>query len=497
MTENETKELLVEHAIGASAAAIVPDPLAAPRYKTGDYRRLGAYAPADRRKTPAVQNADTPPAGLEGGYPSGGLILNVTVLPWPQRYNYYQRFCLDAERFFALRGNPCPSVPYFSYTPQYAQLTHEQLSFYLYFREAARAGTPLSSVPFSYVLLYIYEIINLPRRIAPEDGAAALAALWLFYREEHPILDKYMTEWMCDYCLSRGVALPSTLLPLLPVILKRASLKEFYLSALLSECDGEIPVEALLLSASDYNYRLSKYYGENRDLFDARIPAAVGQALSLLGLAPDPAAMGRVKVERDAFCGSLCAQTVKSRILVEYAAFGRSYAFRRVVTAAAKLAENALRRELKIRPRLKVPEADEALLAAMAAIFPRRGRAAEVDLSYERLYDAPAEGLDYALARRLEGEQSFVVEDEPPVAAPPSFPGEAGGAVPYREALSALLSGEDLVSYARRAGLLPAIVAGALNDYAADALGDAILVPQGDGFALIDDYKEEIRTWLT
>lgn len=532
-TDRIPAEILIEERPAQDlAAAIVPDPCPPnvpdtranphPRpqtYPTADYRRMRSAAPMQTKsETPspvpsAIRNAEALPADHPAVRP-GGLIAQVTVLDWPQRYNYYQRFCTDAERFYAVRGTPCPTEGYFSYIPQYAQLNHGQLQFYFWFRENARAGTYLDTVDLPYILLYIYEIINLPHRIPAEGGAAQLAGLWLFYRGRHPELDRYLPEWMCDYCLTRGVALPESLHPIIPEILPRATLKEFYISA--AAADTLSPA-ALILAASDYSYRSSRYYEAHREAYDRHIPAAVGHALAACGIVPDPAGMRRVRVERDAFCGSLCAQTVKKRILVEYHSFARSYELRRAVTQAVKLAENFVRRGEKIRSRLNTQDTDPAIQAAVCAYFEQEMPAARrktekvpEDLSYEKLYDAPTEGIDFALAHGLEETlavpDAFLTEEEDTVPPPAPIPVGAedepaakAAEIPFRAALAAVADGGSLTAWCKNqpGRNIPAEVAGAINDYAFDAMGDVVLIEEAGDFILLDDYKEEVLSWLT
>lgn len=538
-TERDTAEILIaEESARDLSAAIVPDPCppearanSQPRprpqvYPTADYRRMRQTPLPPRHAetaspTPVVRDATAPAAPAENpAIRPGGLIANVTVLDWPQRYNYYQRFCNDAERFFSVRGAPCPAEGYFSYIPQYAQLHHGQLQFYFWFRENARAGTHLDDVDLPYILLYIYEIINLPHRIPAARGAAQLAGLWLFYRGRHPELDRYLPEWMCDYCLVHGVPLPECLYPIVPEILPRATLKEFYISAVAQ--DG-FSTEAVILAASDYSYRASRYYAAHKEAYDRHIPAAVGQALTACGIAPHPAAMRRVRVERDAFCGSLCAQTVKKRILVEYHSFARSYELRRAVTQAVKLSENFVRRGEKVRSRLNTQDTDPALRAAVSAYFAaempaarRKSEKPAEDLSYERLYDAPTEGIDFTLAHSLE-EISAVPDafpetgaDEPSVSVPavaevPAVESvepieeSTADSVPFAAALSVVAAGGSLAVWCREqpGRVIPAEVAGAINDYAADTMGDIVLAEEAGDFILIEDYKEEVLSWLT
>jgi hypothetical protein len=68
-----------------------------------------------------------------------------------------------------------------------------------------------------------------------------------------------------------------------------------------------------------------------------------------------------------------------------------------------------------------------------------------------------------------------------------------------RTLLHQLLDGTPLTEWCRRQERRedPAAVASALNEYAADVLGDVILEECGGEWQLIDDYREEIRSWIT
>ena len=68
-----------------------------------------------------------------------------------------------------------------------------------------------------------------------------------------------------------------------------------------------------------------------------------------------------------------------------------------------------------------------------------------------------------------------------------------------RELLTALLSGESLTEWCRRQSTRqdPQSLADALNEMAADRIGDIILESDGDNWTLIEDYREDIASWIT
>ncbi|MBQ3638784.1 MAG: TerB N-terminal domain-containing protein, partial [Clostridia bacterium] len=168
---------------------------------TGSYRRHTPPRPpirqADRTESPRRRSAGS--VEVKNYSPGGKLIRTVSVRTWESDTEFYNRFLADAARS---HETPCPDpdislepVPYSSFVPQYAHMNLNQLNYYRWMRENIRRGvTP--SADFSYVLLYIYEILNLPDRIPPERGAELLSRIWLGYRGAYPRLDGSLCEWL-------------------------------------------------------------------------------------------------------------------------------------------------------------------------------------------------------------------------------------------------------------------------------------------------------------
>ena len=153
------------------------------------------------------------------------LISRVTVWKWPSRYTFYEHFRSDALKFFSEEGRPAEPVPFFAYTPQYSQMKSEQRAWYFWWRNQVRRKI-YPEVDYSYLLLYIYEIINLPEFISPNRGLEMLCDLWLAYREAHVKLDRAMTEWVCDYCLIHMLPPPiERLQPIMSKVLLYSSFK--------------------------------------------------------------------------------------------------------------------------------------------------------------------------------------------------------------------------------------------------------------------------------
>lgn len=490
----------------------------------------------DKLKLPPRGADRTPTAELIDEYePTGGLIRRVRVMRWPARYSFYEQFRHDAKRYSEVTGKECPAVDFFSYTPQYRQMSKSQLAYYFWWRECALRGEWLEA-SFSYILLYIYEIINLHETIPPEEGLRRLIGVWLAYRGKNKVLDKYLSEWVTDYCLIHRLPSPrSALSSILPVIMENASFREFYMAG----GDDGITVETLIELSSDYNWRKSKFAAEDEGVCEQyrwHIPAAVGYVAEKSG--DDRFSTKGLKtavVSRDAFCGSLCAHNVKSRIDIEYLSYTRSRELRALMTELVKYSENKLRAALGIRSRLRVTELDDKFRTLADEYFEREfptvkkapklsreERLAAEERQYDAAYDALSHGVDtegaaeierasWASTELLAPEFSEMEVELPTIqekTAPdtdviPDAPDDAptDGSIYARldddaaEYLRLMLndSSDAARQYCREHGLYEDVVASHINEVASEIIGDIILESDGSGgYSVIEDYIDEI-----
>ncbi len=455
------------------------------------------------------------------------LLLSVRILRREAGYHFYGQFRRDAERYFDRTGEMCPFVPFFSYIPQYAQLSKEQLAYYLYWRSCVRQGE-YPPCEESYFYLYVYEIINLPDRIPPEQGVLLLCRAWAAYRTTFPRIDKYLAEWVCDYCLVHALPCPRDLLrPFLGALLPYASLREFYLGGI-DDLAGE-GLETALAFFSDYRFQDSRYaQGEHRPLFEQHIAAAVRPviqtAFSEEGLFRTVARTTRV---HEAFCGSLCAHQIRCRIAVTYLAIPDVAPLRQTVTAAVKYAENCLRSLLSIKSRLAVPplsphhraRIDAYFATARAAICPARP---EEIPAYEKYYEAPARGVHFDAAAQIERASwdttRILVPEEETAEAPacPQAPSSPVPPAPVRAApppagQGAVALAPEACAYLRaclhadRAAVRTVLASCAMleeemidriNDICARDFGDVILEQTEQGGQIIPDYAGEVAEWI-
>lgn len=323
--------------------------------------------------------------------PTGGLLRSVKIRSWPSKYSFYEKFLTAAREIYPARGEQCEFVPFFSFMPQYQQMNHAQLRFYLFWRDNLREGRAIPC-DYCYLLLFIYEVLNLPDLLPPERGAKQLAFLWAAYRDKFPRLDKYLGEWLPDYCLIHAVPCPrETLAPFLTKIFASTTLREFYIGE-----EGHIPspdggddaaggegspfastgfVARFLTYASSYDYRSSKYFTEDKaDLLAKYIPDAMRCFLTELNQKDSRfgAFLGesRQTAVRDSYTGAVCAYQWKRQIEVTYLPIaGGSKQLSPVITDAVKYCENCIRAAVGVRQRFRVTHLTEEMKALLDRYF--------------------------------------------------------------------------------------------------------------------------------
>ncbi|MCQ2385947.1 MAG: TerB N-terminal domain-containing protein, partial [Clostridia bacterium] len=436
------------------------------------------------------------------------LILQVKIRRSSLPYRFYHQFKRDGLALQNEKGSPCEYCSFFSYIPMYAQLSASQKEYYLYFRDMANRGEYIQTNP-SYILLYIFEIINLPEVIPPEVGRERLTRLWLGVRHCWKPIDKYMSQWLADYCLLHRLPCPTDLLlPILPDILRRASLKEFYLEAegTLSGCQ----VDALLKLASDYSYRQSRYaVGDNIPLFAEHIEAAAKLVLEkLLTLHHGRGAYGTVTKRYNAFCGALCAEDAKAEMEITYYSVSGTEPLRATVTAAVKYAENKLRAFLSVKSRLSVPAFPEEYRSLVDNYFDvhlKKSPVEEKRAAYEALYDAPDFAVSAQSVAEIEKnswdntlllvpeeerrEMLLSPEESRSVCPVPEIPQEE--LTPEEKAFLLQVSESGVASTVQNVGL-----ARRVNEKLYETFGDTPLFTDERRITVFDDYADDVKEYL-
>ena len=263
---------------------------------------------------------------------------------------------------------------------------------------------------FSYILLYIYEIINTGGHKNPAWGQRQLLNLWREYRPVYPRLDRLLGEWICDFCLIHRLPPPDdTFVHHMSSALASCSLKEFYVGGIYGSRTG-LAGAVMLTFCSNYNYKDSKFYkNDTASLYDEHIPCALNAVFEQLNSADSGDKLFKTetcRVMRDVFSGALCSFAIRKKIEIEYISLLRSYDLRFMVTDAIKYSENKVRAVIGIKSRLTVhslaSHVRECIDNYFAQVLPLSKRTENEEATYEHLYDAPRTQLSPELAAMIE-----------------------------------------------------------------------------------------------
>ena len=501
---------------------------------------LDAPTKNDGEKIPPRTVPEKKPSRVLREYEGSGLVSSVKILSWPTTFEFYTKFCRDAARYFSLTHEPCEYVYFFSYMPQYEQMTVSQMSYYLYWRDEARKGSYLKT-DINYLFLYIYEIINLPDKVPPAQGAKILSRLWGVYRDDFRYLDKYLGEWLCDYCLIHRVSPDwEALKDFSGEIAGKVSLPEFYLK------DGEVSWQ-LIEAVSSYDYKKSKYYEMHAKEYDLHIPRALERAVNRVIMKnPEDFGICEMTTTRDSYAGAIVSHSSKFKMEITRYALRKTSAkgehdLKHIFANLIKLSENQLRSIFGIKSRFSpiIPDArlKQEILDYFNEYLPAKvtkktKKEAEED-AYMALYEPKQTGMaDISRALDIEKQAwetadllSVDEEDCEPISVYAELTAEDViapiPAEPIREiavtetllpmadddeygfiaealsdeqrgALRAALNGV-FASYCRDIGVMAENMRGEINEIAMEYIGDMIL--EGD-FSVIEDYKSEIEAAL-
>ncbi len=449
----------------------------------------------------------------------GGLIKRVTIKRTLDRFDFYGNFRKAALLYFNFKAQRCEFAPFYSYAPQYSQLTPEQKNYYFYWREKIRNGIYIKS-DYSYITLYAYEILNLPDLIPPTEGIKLLALVWKNYHRELPRINTSFAVWVQDYCLVHQLPCPIDIIgDFMHEIIELSGFPEFYLSATLGTSPDGMSV--LISYLSDYDWRRAKHLASDTDgFYKKHLTRSVGRLIyALWADGSFMSASGEVRrINRSAFPKSLVTHSVKCTLEIEYYSALSSAPLRQTVTNAVRYAENKLRCAMGIKSRLSVKEMDgyhkhildkyfEGILAVEA-----EKRRKEAVPEYEKLYDAPAVDISVSGADEIEraswknterliadtledyGEPEILPlhSDESPMENPTDTQIEAKASESAlrlsdreREFLVSVMNGTGVQSHECD------LMAERINELALDTLGDVLIEILDGDYSFIEDYRED------
>ena len=475
-------------------------------------------------------------------YPENTLISSITVHRYKEKYDFYDSFRKAAILYHDCPGEKCDFAQFYSYMPQYSQLNKAQKSYYFYWRSEMRQGRYIKT-DYSYVYLYVYEIINLPDIIEPKQGIKLLCRLWKEYRKALPRMDMYFSIWVRDYCLVHGLDCPiDELQDFIFDIIRISDFKEYYFTGIGTTSRNSVwPLIAYL---SDYDWskgfrsitgapREDGEYLRKAETYKTLLEGSMRVILpSVWDVCMKEKARGNLaKKAYSAFPNTLCTHSVKCRLEIEYYPLADAPELRAGITSAVRYTENKIRALFGAKSRLAVKSIPDEYRELIDCYFADLIRKSELQAKkknlpeYEKLYDAPREKLSFAGAdeiERLSWDTTMRLcdtdeyADEPivyttPAASIPEEPAKEdpatepepiakanGGSDRYGLSDSDISYIAALLSSSERTvqGLDEEAMVERINEAFSDGFGDVVIEDNGDGFAIIEDYQEEITEWL-
>ena len=469
-------------------------------------------------------------------YPENTLIKSITVRKYKEKYDFYDSFRKAAILYFDCPGEKCDFAQFYSYMPQYSQLNKAQKSYYFYWRGEVRQGRFIRT-DYSYLYLYVYEIINLPDLIEPEKGVNLLCRLWREYRKALPRIDMYFSIWVRDYCLVNELPCPiSEIQDFIFDVIRASDFKEYYFTDIGKS--GRDGVWSLIAYLSDYDWHRGFYsvvdkegtedYQKKADIYKTLLEGAMRVILpSVWSDCMREKDRGKlVKKSAAAFPNTLCTHAVKCRLEIEYYPLADASALRSGITAAVRYTENKLRALFGAKSRLAVKQIPSEYKELIDCYFDELIRKSEARVrrqntpEYEKLYDAPREKLSFVGADEIErlswdttmrlcdtdeyqeemGNDSEIPKKEEKIIAEQNtaVQNEKTGNDTYGLSESDIAYIRALCESSARGwhSIDEDATVERINEAFSDGFGDVIIEDTGDGFAIIEDYKEEITEWL-
>jgi hypothetical protein len=388
---------------------------------------------------------------------------------------------------------------------------------------------------YSYVLLYIFELINLANDENAAEYQEQLTKLWNAYHKIYPMLEGKLIQWICDFSLLHKLQPPKCADS--SIVNAAPSLKEFFIS--LPKGDFDACVKTLLKYCTSYDYNTSKFATkENIELFNRYVSGALRVAVH--NFSEGDNILSKLSNEdsfmtRDAFAGALCTNKIRYSIEIKYCSFSRSNELRYLVGDIVKYAENKIRAHLGIKSRLTVYSISTQLKEALDNYFknnllPNRSLSAkkEAPQEYDVLYDLPIKPLSLENAMKIEEnswdttnelveaftdaeakESKEILSSAPLCFDIPStneiFVDVGDGEQDNNEFKDALAKYKDwivaidnndisaLKKLSEKTGSMLEAVVDEINEISADFMGDIVIEETEDGkYAIIDCYREII-----
>lgn len=436
-----------------------------------------------------------------------------------------------------------PYCPYFSYAPSFSELSEKQLNSYLCFREDVEARR-YRGVDYSYLVLYLYERLNLLDEKNAAQTLQSFLWIWEHYRCDFAVLDKLLSDWVTDLCVEWDLPFPLARLDgILPKIRAVTSpvLHTLYLFDYLLA--GEVrphgeQVNYILRCLCDYGYRTVSLYRENSlyaasmdgylaDLFAEGFLTATSQREDFLSMKIPT----RLALKRASYPGAILDPSRRRTLCYEYCPLLGDVNVKHRFTSLVKYADNRVRKRMGMKMKFsmvavspvhrqfmdlrfevffaaRLPEVREEAAASMPQAAPKRQL--QVDLQKAAAIEASSWKTTDELTRDLYSEEGEMIllgekKEEPPEKAQEfTFSDSTEEDVtefcasldPMETEFTVYLLYTDLErtkAFSRAKGQFYDNLLRRVNQKAMELLGDVVIEPSGE---IIEDYREQLEFLL-
>ncbi len=459
-------------------------------------------------------------AEVESYEPSNPLLHKVILYKATSTYDFYVDFCREAAEYWDVVGTECDYCDFFSYSPQYDQLTPEQLAYYFWWRECLRNGSYIATNT-CYINLLFFELINVEGKITPYDARELMIEVVVNYSDMlRGSLSKYI-KWICDFSLINKLS-PSKKHSRF-LVKNAVTLKEYFVRVPQNDTRGW--AQTLLEYCCSYDYRTSKFAkADALAIFDEHVLAALCKVVEYLskdGKILSGLTFGDCKVTTKAFEGAICATKNRYTVEVRYCSFSRSHELRFLIGDVVKHCENRIRAYIFVKSKLTVYSLPRDIQAVIDEYFdtylPKRSRSApkkQEPQAYDALYDLPRKELDLSNAARIENEswettkelveafddqvlEPVVVIEEAPKLEDVANEGLslADALGEYADCVRSLLRGDssELAEMSRRLRKPKDAIVDIINQIAVEVIGDIIIDGDDSDYSVVEDYKDMIE----
>ena len=447
------------------------------------------------------------------------LIKKVSVYNWYNEYSYYELFCKHAAYYQKVQAKECPREYFFSYMPQYSQMNQKQLSWYFWWRFQVNNGVYLDT-DYPYILLYVFELINLSTQENARATLDTLINLWSAYHDDYPQLNKTLGEWICDTSLIYSLPITFPDKRINKEMISGVEIPEIFYSFDMS--DIGLLSKFLLSYCNSYNYRKSKFYDDSTaELFETHIPAALESVLLQSNQSDKLFSNTEKQASRGAFMGALCSYRIKKRIELTYASMALESELKIYISNVVKYAENKIRSAAGARSKLGIKNLSADTKKAIDRYFSSAfGDSSDCVITpeYEKLYDLVSEPLSVDVAKEIESNsweitqklvEAFEEEcvEENTISIPPTanevlsqendepqdeiseFYLKISKYAEFFELVKQKNFSAQL-DYVKSNKLIIEAVVEEINKIAADVLGDILLEELDVGYCIIEDYED-------